>query len=89
VAVTVFQRKDGWWQATLCLGGRRRAFYGRTKQQAQDRLSPGGPAGNPAGQDHALRPGGGPAPSALSPTAGPEGLPAAFQGPAAGGPARP
>jgi integrase len=32
--VTVFQRKDGRWQATLCLGGRRKAFYGRTRQEA-------------------------------------------------------
>jgi len=31
----VFQRKDGRWQATLCLGGRRRAFYGRTQQEAR------------------------------------------------------
>jgi integrase len=37
VAVTVFQRKDGRWQATLCLGGRRKAFYGRTRQQVQAR----------------------------------------------------
>jgi integrase len=32
--VTTFQRKDGRWQATLCLGGRRKAFYGRTRQEA-------------------------------------------------------
>ena len=35
--VTTFRRKDGRWQATLCLGGRRKAFYGRTRQQAQAR----------------------------------------------------
>ena len=32
--VTTFRRKDGRWQATLCLGGRRKAFYGRTRQEA-------------------------------------------------------
>jgi integrase len=32
--VTVFKRQDGRWQATLCLGGRRKAFYGRTRQEA-------------------------------------------------------
>jgi integrase len=34
VAVTTFKRQDGRWQATLCLGGRRKAFYGRTRQEA-------------------------------------------------------
>ena len=35
--MTVFKRQDKRWQATLCLGGRRKAFYGRTRQQARAR----------------------------------------------------
>lgn len=33
--MTVFRRQDGRWQATLCLGGRRKTFYGRTQQEAR------------------------------------------------------
>lgn len=33
--MTVFRRKDGRWQATVCLGGRRKAFYGKTAAQAR------------------------------------------------------
>ena len=35
--MTVFQRRDGRWQATVCVLGRRKTFYGRTEAQARRR----------------------------------------------------
>ncbi|MDR5709651.1 MAG: site-specific integrase [Armatimonadota bacterium] len=33
--MTVFQRRDGRWQATVSISGRRKTFYGRTEVQAR------------------------------------------------------
>ncbi|MDR7440048.1 MAG: hypothetical protein QN181_09205, partial [Armatimonadota bacterium] len=35
--MTVFQRRDGRWQATVSISGRRKTFYGRTEVQARRR----------------------------------------------------